>query len=454
MNNHWSSEAIFYHIYPLGFCAAPEKNDFSSAPVPRLSEISQWLDHIQSLGVNAIYLGPVFESTAHTYDTADYYWVDRRLGTNETLAALSRDMKARGMRLVLDGVFNHVGRNFWAFRDIQEKGQSSRYLDWFENLRFDQRSPYGDPFTYNGWNGHYSLVKLNLKNPEVRDHLFGAIHSWVQEYDIDGLRLDAADCLDFNFMSELAAFCRGLKPDFWLLGEVILGDYRNWANPSRFDSVTNYECYKGLYSSHVDSNFFELAYSLNRQFGPAGIYQDLLLYSFADNHDVNRIASTLKDMDHLRTVYTLLYTMPGIPSIYYGSEWGIAGKKIDHSDAPLRPHLDLNLLSHHAPRPDLPGLLARLASIRRDTPALRYGNYRQVLVNHQQFVFSREFSGEMVIIAVNSAPQAAAVEFNLPISHGLLTDLLNPEENFSIQNGKCQLAIPPKWGRILKVERS
>ncbi len=324
---HWSNDAFFYHIYPLGFCGAPFHNDFSSPPVPRLEKLYNWLDHIQELGANALYLGPVFESSAHGYDTVDYYWVDRRLGTNETLAALSREIHRRGMRLVLDGVFNHVGRDFWAFYDVRQKGADSAYCDWFSKLSFGGTSPQGDPFTYEGWNGHSSLVRLNQSNPAVRKHLFDAVAAWIRDFDIDGLRLDAADCLEKDFIIDLAAHCRSLRADFWMVGEVIHGDYRAWANPTMFDAVTNYECYKGLYSSHVDQNYFELAYALNRQFGPAGIYSGLPLYAFADNHDVDRVASSLRNPAHLYPLYTLLLTIPGVPSIYYGSEWGIEGRR-------------------------------------------------------------------------------------------------------------------------------
>ena len=178
-------------------------------------------------------------------------------------------------------------------------------------MDFQKRSPLGDPFSYEGWNGHYSLVKLDVRHPEVKSYVFSVVTRWVEEFGIDGLRLDAADCLDLGFLQELAAFCRGRWPGFWLLGEIIHGDYRKWANPSTLDSVTNYECYKGLYSSHVDANFFEIAWSLNRQFGPQGLYRDLPLYNFADNHDVDRVASLLPEPAHLRTLYSLLFTMPG-----------------------------------------------------------------------------------------------------------------------------------------------
>ncbi len=329
----WYDEAVFYHIYPLGLCGAPQRNDFSTPPVARLERLLPWLDHIQSLGANALYLGPLFESSAHGYDTADYYHLDRRLGSDATLADLSREVHARRLRLVLDGVFNHVGRHFWAFRDVQARGQSSPYCDWFANLRFGERSPFGDPFSYESWSGHYSLVRLNLGSPAVREHLFGAVASWVRDFAIDGLRLDTADILDFDFMRALRAVCRGLKTDFWLMGEVIHGDYCRWANPEMLDSVTNYECYKGLYSSLNDANYHEIAYALQRQAGVGGIYQGLKLYNFADNHDVTRVSSQLQSAAHLYPLYALLFSMPGMPSIYYGSEFGLLGEKNDHSDA-------------------------------------------------------------------------------------------------------------------------
>ena len=340
--NYWFENARFYHIYPLGLCECPQNNDFLLSPNPRLEKLHAWLDHIQELGQNALYLGPVFESTTHGYDTADYFQVDRRLGTNETLASLSEDIHSRGMHLVLDGVFNHVGRDFWAFKDLQIHGENSKYRHWFSNLRFNEKSPYNDPFSYDCWNGNFNLVKLDLENQDVKDHLFSAVSMWIRDFKIDGLRLDTADCLSFTFMRDLSALCKSIRPDFWLMGEVIHGDYRQWTNAEMLDSVTNYEVYKGLYSSHNESNYFEIAYSLNRQFGEGGIYKGLNLYTFADNHDVNRVASELMDQNHLVPLYTLLFTIPGIPSIYYGSEWGIIGIREKGSDQGLRPAIQLH----------------------------------------------------------------------------------------------------------------
>jgi cyclomaltodextrinase len=253
MEQHWCTEGLIYQFYPMGICGAPHQNDFQSAPVERLSRLEGWIDHLAWMGAKTVLLGPVFESGSHGYDTADYFQVDRRLGTHDTLKRYSAALHQRGMRLVLDGVFNHVGRNFWAFRDVQVHGQDSAYTGWFEGIDFSKPSPYQDAFDYQGWNGHYSLVKLNLVHPDVRNHLFEAVASWVREFDIDGLRLDAVESISPDFIAALAAYCRPLKKDFWLIGEVVHGDYRKWAAPGMLDSVTNYEVYKGLYSSLNDA---------------------------------------------------------------------------------------------------------------------------------------------------------------------------------------------------------
>ncbi|NPV78029.1 MAG: alpha-amylase [Anaerolineae bacterium] len=450
MTEHpWANDAFFYHIYPLGLCAAPPRNDFVSAPVPRLEELYRWLDPIQELGANTLYLGPLFESSAHGYDTADYFQVDRRLGENRLLTAFSKELHRRGLRLVLDGVFNHVGRDFWAFKDLLSTRERSVYAAWFQNLDFSRSSPYGDPFYYEGWSGHYDLVKLNLANPEVRAHLFQAARFWIEEFEIDGLRLDAADQILPDFLIDLGRVCRELRPDFWLMGEMVFGDYSVLLSEGGLDSVTNYEAYKGLYSSHNDRNYFEIAYALNRQFGPQGLYRQASLYSFADNHDVDRVASVLKDPAHLYPLYCLLFTMPGIPSVYYGSEWGLPGQRLPGSDAPLRPALD-PAQAQTMPQPHLAKWIARLAGIRRRCPALRRGGYRELLVAPQQFAFLREHSEGSVVVVVNAANAPSQMEMRLPIEKGWLEDLLQPGETFQVVGGQARLAsIPPNGGRIL-----
>ena len=210
-----------------------------------------------------------------------------------------------------------------------------------------------------------------------------------------------------------------------------------WANADTLDSVTNYECYKGLYSSLVDQNYFEIAHALNRQFGSDGLYRDVPLYNFADNHDVDHVASKLTNPAHLYPLYGLLFTMPGVPSLYYGSEWGLEGKRTNGSDAPLRPSLDRAAMPQHAAQRDLAHAIARLARLRQTSPALRYGDYRQLLVSHEQLAFARQTSGESVLVLLNASDQPAPFELKLPGAHQLV-DVLNGGEVFHISQGKVQ----------------
>ena len=411
---------FFYHIYPLGMCGAPLKNDFTSLARDGLKKLIDRVPHFLSLGVNAIYIGPLFESTAHGYDTLDYWYVDRRLGTNEDLTAFVSKCHENGIAVVLDAVLNHTGRHFFAFRDLQEKGAASVYKDWYKGVDFAKKSPAGDNFCYEGWSGNYDLVKLNTSNPAVAEHLFCAVRHWIEDFGIDGLRLDAADVLESHFMDALASFCQTVKTDFWLMGEVVHGDYTKWARPARLDSVTNYELYKGLWSSFNDHNFFEISWTLNRQFGTEGFYKNLHLYNFVENHDVNRLASVLKDTAHIFSVYALLFTVPGIPSVYYGGEWGLRGIKKNVSDAELRPQIK-ETIDHGAssgvspeckPLIDsvaLENMIRILSRIRKDHPALRSLGYRQLHISSDQFVFSRYADNEEVIVAVNASHNRASV---------------------------------------------
>jgi cyclomaltodextrinase / maltogenic alpha-amylase / neopullulanase len=394
-------------------------------------------------------LGPVFQSTSHGYDTVDYFQVDRRLGDHHSLERIANAIHQRGMRLVLDGVFNHVGRNFWAFKDVLAHGEKSAYCDWF-HLRFGETSPLGDPFHYEGWQGHYNLVKLKLSCPEVRTTLFDTVSFWIDQFGIDGLRLDAADCMEMDFFKALNKVTKAKRSDFWLMGEVVHGDYRQWVCPGALDSVTNYEVYKGLYSSLNDRNYFEIAYSLNRQFGSQGIYRHMRHYNFADNHDVDRVASKISDPAHLYPLYVLLFTMPGIPSVYYGSEWGIEGVKRNGSDDHLRPALDLKFIQDNMGKSDLAAFLHQLATARKQSAALCSGTYQQCHVGHQQFVFLRQTDQEAVLVALNSASEDVKVEIDLPWKSGEWMDILDPGKTSTVMDGRIQLTLPPSYGRIMK----
>ena len=444
----WADEAVFYNIFPLGALGAPEANDFASPAANRVAQLSGWLGAARAIGADAILLGPVFESSRHGYDTADLFTIDRRLGTNEAFAAWVGEAHAAGFRVVLDGVFHHVGRDFWAFRDVLAHGEASAYRSWF-HLDFGRPSPLGDPFFYEGWNKHYDLVKLNLAEPALREHLFAAVRMWIESFGIDGLRLDAADVLDRSFQRDLAGFCRGLKPDFWLKGEVIHGDYTRWIREAGLDAVTNYELHKGLWSSHNDRNYFELGHSLARQFGEGGIYKDLILYNFLDNHDVERIASRLREPAHLVPLHLLLFTVPGLPSIYYGSEWGISGRKEKGTDAPLRPALDPERLAEGAPHPELPPLIRSLATLRREHPALRAGTYRELHLASEQFAFARETGDNRAIIAVNAAGSPAEIVLRGEGLEGAWRDGLAPGRVFGAEGRTLHVPLEPNSGRVL-----
>lgn len=434
------AEAFFYHIYPLGFCGAPEHNDYQSHSQERLLKVAEWIPHLKELGVTALYLGPIFESSSHGYDTVSYYHVDRRLGTNDTLHILSEQLHQNGISLILDGVFNHSSRDFFAFQDILKYGRESRYAGYY-HINWDRHSPLGDPFDYQCWDGHYSLPKFNLSNPEVRDHLLNAVRDWIEEYGIDGLRLDAADVLDLDFMEELRRHTGELRPGFWLMGEIVHGDYRRLAGPGLLQGVTNYECYKGIWSSHNDRNYFEIAYALDRQYGAGGIYRGIDLYNFTDNHDVDRLAGVLKERRHFFSSLVLLFTMPGIPSLYYGSEWGICGKKGGAGDRELRPELDLDRMYHEYSQ-DILQAVKRLASVRRDCHVLQYGDFQNILVNNEYYIFSRRWEGKEVLVALNLREESAVVELAGRAGSGL--DVLN-QENISLQS----FSIPGGWGRVI-----
>ena len=439
---------LIYHLYPLGLCGAPARNT-GGEPMPRLEKLYAWIDYLVSLGVSCVYWGPVFESVSHGYDTSDYFRLDRRLGTNETLKAVIAAFHERGLRVIVDGVFNHVGRDFWAFDDVRQNGLDSRYRDWFCGLQRGS-TPYGDPFTYETWNGCYELVKLNTANPEVKDHLFDAVRWWKQEFAIDGIRLDAADVLDRNFQKELRKVCQVWEPDFLLLGEVIHGDYRLWANPETLHTVTNYEVYKGLYSSHNDKNYFEIAWSLKRQFGPEGLYRNFLPYNFADNHDVNRVASTLNEKAHLYPLYLLLFTIPGIPSLYYGSEAGLTGLKTQglEADAPLRPALegpeDLKKADQN-----LTEALRRFIRLRAEHRCLRHGDYRELAVSADLLAFERKDVDGGILVVANARPEAQSVVLT-NISSGQYRDVLNGDELFVAEGNQLLIdKVWPHWGRVL-----
>lgn len=447
---HWYEEAVFYHIYPLGLLGAPRKNEGEEI-VHRMKELLPWVDHMKDLGCTAVYIGPLFESTSHGYDTRDYKKVDRRLGDNEDLKKFVQTCHDAGIRVVVDGVFNHTGREFFAFQDIQKNRENSPYRNWYKGVRFDWNSPYNDGFAYEAWRNCFELANLNFYEGAVREYLFDVIRFWIQEFDIDGIRLDCADCLDFEFMKEMRKRTSGIKEEFWLMGEVIHGDYGRWANDEILHSVTNYELHKGLYSGHNDHNYFEIAHTIRREFDEnGGIYRGRVLYSFADNHDVDRLASKLKVKEHLFPEYTLLYTLPGIPSIYYGSEWGIEGQKEGASDDALRPCLNLMEMQEKNQENPLTEHIRKLGRLKREVKVLSGGRYKELLLTNRQYAFARMLEGETLITAVNNDENPAELSIPVPVQGTRAVDLLTDQE-VPMENGRLNVKLLPGGSACVQI---
>lgn len=401
----WAYESVFYQIYPLGFCGAPFEND--GVCEHRILKVNEWIPHIKKVGADAIYFSPVFESDTHGYNTRDYRKIDVRLGTNEDFKEVCDNLHKEGIRVVLDGVFNHVGRGFFAFQDVLKNRENSPYVNWFQRIDFFGNSGYNDGLWYEGWEGNYDLVKLNLRNEEVISHLLSCVEGWIDEFDIDGLRLDVAYCLDHDFVRRLRSFCDSKKQDFFLLGEMLHGDYNQMVNDAMLHSATNYECYKGLHSSFNSMNMFEINHSLLRQFGPEDwtIYKGKHMLSFVDNHDVSRIASILTNEAHLPLIYALAFGMPGIPCVYYGSEWGTKADK-SQGDPALR-------VSFAAPEwNELTDFIAKLARIKKESDALNYGSFRSVVLTNQQCIFERKTEKERVLVAINASDSPYTAHFD------------------------------------------
>ena len=415
----WAYESVFYQIYPLGFCGAPFEND--GIPASRILKVVDWIPHMKQLGVNAVYFSPVFESDTHGYNTRDYRKIDTRLGTNDDFKKVCDALHENGIKVVLDGVFNHVGRGFAPFLDVVKNRESSPYVNWFHRIAFDGNSNYNDGLWYEGWEGNYDLVKLNLYNGDVIQYLFESIRGWVQEFDIDGLRLDVAYSLNENFVRRLRQFTDGLKPDFYLLGEMLHGDYKRLMNDEMLHSATNYECYKGLYSSFNSMNMFEINHSLLRQFGPENwtLYRGKHLLSFVDNHDVTRVASILTNENHLPLIYALSFGMPGIPCVYYGSEWGEKADK-KQGDPALRPCFEAPVFN------ELSAWIAKLAEAKKNSHALNYGAFKSVLLTNKQCIFERRSDTERVLVAINADGSDFTAYFNAEC--GKATDLISGEE--------------------------
>jgi cyclomaltodextrinase len=406
------SDAILWHVYPLGFVGA--EREARPEVQHRLRRLEPWLDYLLELGANVLQLGPVFASETHGYDTTDHFRIDPRLGDDGDFDALVAAARDRGIRLVLDGVFNHVGRSFPRFQEAAAD-PGSPAARWFRRQ--------GDDWAT--FEGHGALVALNHDEPAVRDHVTAVLRHWLDR-GAAGWRLDAAYAVPIPFWRAVADAVHGSHPDAWLLGEVLHGDYAAFVRDGGLDSVTQYELWKAVWSGLNDRNLFELAHALRRH---ATMLDAFVPTTFLGNHDTTRIASALNAPWLLEHAVTVLFTVPGHPVVYAGDEQGFTGVKEERAggDDAVRP-----------PFPATPGELStlgepvlrlhqRLAALRRRHPWLVNGVLAVERLENELLVYrvaNRGAAEQALTVVLNLTDEPAPVP--VPAGQRILEGDLGP----------------------------
>ncbi len=385
-NAFWTDHAIWWHAYPLGFVGANVHGGERDGHVfHRLGHLEAWLDYIIAMGGSGLQLGPVFASSYHGYDTVDYFRIDPRLGDDHDFDHLVAEAKRRGLRVLLDGVFNHVGQEYPAFQKVLAEGPSCPEADLFR-LTWPADWKPGDEPGYADFEGHGSLVALNHRSPAVADLVANAMAHWLRR-GIDGWRLDAAYSMDPTFWERVIPRVRAEFPDAWFVGEVIHGDYEQLVGKDRLDSVTQYELWKATWSSLVDKNFFELEHALRRH---NTLLDATLPMTFIGNHDVTRIATKVGSDDLAAIAVVVFLTVGGIPSIYYGDEQGYRGTKYDRLGGddevrPVFPSTPAELAPYGA---WMYRLHQDLIGIRRRHPWLVHGRVEKLQLTNEHFRYA------------------------------------------------------------------
>jgi cyclomaltodextrinase len=448
----WVKHAVWWHIYPLGFAGAPkEALPAGTAPEHRLQKLLPWLDYVLELGASGIALGPVFASETHGYDTTDYFRIDPRLGDDADFDDLIREAHARGLRVILDGVFNHTGRSFQPFQDALAEGRSAPTAPWF---RISWPEPGAEPATgssepdYEDFEGHHHLVALNHDEPQVACFVADVMKHWLGR-GADGWRLDAAYAVPSGFWASVLAAVRSDYPEAYFVGEYIHGDYAAEVSTGTLDSATQYELWKAAWSSLNDTNFYELAAALDRHNSFLDTFVPL---TFVGNHDVTRIASKLKDPELLPHALVVLFTVGGTPSVYYGDEQGYRGVKEDRQggDDDVRPVFPASPSDLSPVGQDVYRLHQQLIGVRRRHAWLHSARTKVLSLTNEHLVYeasvgsaaeSGSGDGQSIVVALNQAPQAAELE--VPPSASVLL-----AGNGSLA-GNNRIALPARGWAIL-----
>ena len=383
--------AIWWHVYPLGACGAPIRQ--AAGPLEhRLQRLDPWLDYVIELGCSGLLLGPIFESTTHGYDTLDHFRIDPRLGDDEDFDHLMAECNRRGLSVVLDGVFNHVG--------IEHPMVSESLADPSTSLIRLQRD--ADGVRAEDWEGHGGLANLDHSNPAVADLVTNAMLHWLRR-GIAGWRLDVAYAVPSEFWHEVTGRVRAEFPDAIFIGEVIHGDYAEIGKAGTLDTVTQYELWKAIWSSLKDQNFFELAWTLKRH---DEFSRKLIMQTFVGNHDVSRIATLVGDAGSALAV-AILMTTPGMPSIYYGDEQGFRAEKGtgEAADDPMRPPLPQSPAGLVANGEWLHRLHQDLIGLRRRNPFVTRGHLEVVGNDQTSINYRVEADGHVMHTELGSKPQ-------------------------------------------------
>lgn len=406
----WAETSSWWHVYPLGFVGAPVRPDEPVAQRPvvhRLGRLEAWLDHIVDLGLGGVLLGPVFASQSHGYDTVDHLRVDPRLGDEADLDRLVAAAHARGLRVLLDGVFNHVGRTHPAFRLVEEQGPGAPTADLFR-VDWAGWQP-GDPVPAHVFEGHDSLVTLDHTSPAVDDLVAGVMEHWLAR-GVDGWRLDAAYAVPVEFWARVLPRVRTRFPDAWFLGEVIHGDARAIVTASTIDSLTQYELWQGIWHAIADANLFELAHAIRRH---ADLLATFVPATFVGNHDVTRIASAV-GVDRVPHALAVLVTVGGTPAIYAGDEYAMLGVKEQRlgGDDAVRPELPASPPADDGLTTEARHVLdvhRVLLGIRRARPWLVRARTDVVHLTNRQVVLRTGTGSGALVAALNLADEAVSL---------------------------------------------
>jgi cyclomaltodextrinase len=405
----WIQHALLWQIYPLGFVGAEAAAADRSGVVHRLGRLTSWLDYAVELGASGLLLGPIFASSTHGYDTIDYFRIDPRLGDEADFDALIEAAHRKGLHVVLDGVFNHVGREFPAFQRVIADATLADAA-WFRKIQPEDRSP-GTAPDYATFEGHHQLVALNHDEPAVMDHVVNVMRHWL-ERGADGWRLDAAYAVARRFWADVLPRVRDGFPDAYIFGEVIHGDYAGFVRETGVDAVTQYELWKAIWSALNDRNFFELAWAMDRH---NALLDSFVPLTFLGNHDVTRIASQLVDDRHLAHALVILMICAGTPSIYAGDEQAFRGIKQhraggDDAVRPAFPAMPADLAPFGWP---IYRLHQDLIGMRRRHAWLHKAHTRTVELANTHFLFEAVEGEHRLLVALNiaDAPMTRSVSY-------------------------------------------